>query len=94
MARFPTIKQMAKEVAKEAMLEITIGGIPLGEAIKNKQLICVIRCKDCWWYTNIYTKADGTPDKRHKPTYCGFHQIETKEDDYCSYAQKKEASYD
>ena len=48
-------------------------------------LVEVVRCKDCYWYIINELKADGTEDKRYKPSRCSFFNISSREDDYCSF---------
>ncbi len=45
----------------------------------------IIRCKDCkYWREHKYAKET----KRYIP-FCGFNAINTKADDYCSYAERR-----
>ena len=45
----------------------------------------IIRCKDCkYWREHKYAKET----KRYIP-FCGFNAINTKADDYCSFAERR-----
>lgn len=51
----------------------------------------LIRCKDCFWYRSVELKADGTHDKRFKPSRCALWDEDMNDTDFCSYAMPKEA---
>ncbi len=48
----------------------------------------VVRCKDCDWFIVNEIKADGTTDKRYKPTWCTYHCGYMNDDDFCSYGER------
>ena len=49
----------------------------------------LIRCKDCFWYRSVELKADGTHDKRFKPSRCALWDEDMNDTDFCSYAMEK-----
>lgn len=63
-------------------LHDTMNGSVVGE---------LIRCKDCFWYRSVELKADGTHDKRFKPSRCALWDEDMNDTDFCSYAMPKEA---
>lgn len=50
----------------------------------------VIRCKDCERYEIVQLKKDGTDDRRYKPTWCTLWRSYMSENDFCSYAERRE----
>ena len=46
----------------------------------------IIRCKDCKYWRE-YKYVNGKP--KYLP-YCGFNSTYFREDDYCSYAERRE----
>ena len=50
----------------------------------------VVRCKDCRWYEIAELKADGTEDKRFKPSLCILQNRTMDEDYYCADGERKE----
>ena len=59
-----------------------------GMLVREQELI---RCKDCFWYRSVELKADGTHDKRFKPSRCALWDEDMNDTDFCSYAMPKEA---
>ena len=55
--------------------------------IRTKPML--IRCKDCFWYRSVELKADGTHDKRFKPSRCALWDEDMNDTDFCSYAMEK-----
>ena len=55
------------------------------ECITERELI---RCRDCFWYAIQQLKADETPDRRYKPSWCDLWRTDMNEDDFCSYGKK------
>ena len=49
----------------------------------------IIRCKDCLWYEIYQLKADGTDDRRYKPSYCMLHSERHKGDYYCADGERR-----
>lgn len=45
----------------------------------------VIRCKNCIWFSIDQLKADGTPDRRCKPTWCSLHRTYAEAEFFCSW---------
>lgn len=60
--------------------EKIIGGIP------------IVRCKDCKYYAIYELKADGTDDKRYKPSVCikGEHAKRRDPDWFCADGERRE----
>ena len=50
----------------------------------------LIRCKECFWYRIAELKADGSTDKRYKPSWCGFWKSYMNPNDYCSMGHEAE----
>ena len=50
----------------------------------------VVRCKNCDWLITTELKADGTTDKRYKPTWCTLHNEYMNDNDFCSYGERRE----
>lgn len=40
------------------------------ECATAADVVEVVRCKDCEWYEIAQLKADGTDDRRYKPSLC------------------------
>lgn len=49
----------------------------------------VVRCKDCKWYEIYQLKADGTDDRRYKPSYCTLFRHRFKPDWFCADGERK-----
>lgn len=60
------------------------------ESRPTADVVEVVRCKDCYWFIVNETKADGTTDKRYKPTWCTYHNGYMNDDDFCSYGERRE----
>jgi hypothetical protein len=58
-----------------------------GMLVRGRELI---RCKSCTWYITVELKADGTVDKRFKPSFCQLLREYMSENDFCSLAKPKE----
>lgn len=81
------LKAVFEEKSSEAVC-----GVELCKAIIfriNKEptvdAVPVIRCKNCIWFSIDQLKADGTPDRRCKPTWCALHKTYTEADFFCSW---------
>lgn len=62
----------------------------------RRDLVGVVRCKDCKWYEIAYLKRDGTDDKRHTPSVCvrGEYAKPRKADWYCADGERREDEAD
>ena len=50
----------------------------------------LVRCKECRWYEINELKADGTEDRRYKPSMCVLHNRSFKDTYYCADGERKE----
>lgn len=64
------------------------------ECAPTVDAVPVIRCKDCKYYEIVELNADGTPDKRFKPSICanGWYEYAVERDPnwFCADAEPKE----
>lgn len=78
---------------KPKPFEIIVEFIPqstkTGITYEAHQKGSLIRCKDCFWYRSVELKADGTHDKRFKPSRCALWDEDMNDTDFCSYAMEK-----
>lgn len=91
MSRYIDADAFCKEIVKIQDLR-KLSTKTIGEAlhrIPTADVVEVVRCKDCYWYIVNELKADGTEDKRYKPSRCSFFDILSREDDYCSYGERR-----
>lgn len=51
----------------------------------------VIRCRECMWYVIDQLKADETPDRRYKPSFCILHRIHSHDYAFCSWAYREDS---
>lgn len=82
MAQFPTIKEMAENVANEAFDSVEIDGKTIrqwAELITNGDVVEVVRCKNCKYNTG-----------EHKCFHPDSVFSVPADDDYCSYGRRKE----
>ena len=60
------------------------------EELPAADVVEVIRCKDCCWYEIAQLKADGTEDKRYKPSYCDLTDRYRHKNYFCASARRRE----
>lgn len=85
IVKFPTIEELAKEIAKKAMDEYEYNGKTLrqwADMLSKGDAVEVVRCKDCKHYNPC-----GVCDFI---SYGGQFGWTTKDDDFCSYGERKE----
>ena len=58
--------------------------------VHAEDVVEVIRCKDCRWYEIAQLKADGTADKRYKPSYCFLSDCYRPKNYYCASAWRRD----
>lgn len=84
MAKFPTLEEMAREVAIKALDEIEYNGKPIRQwidAIAEQPEI--IRCRDC------QHRDEHGCCKHWKALSLSVIPVATDDDDFCSYAERK-----
>ena len=59
------------------------------EKIPTADVVEVVRCKDCKWYTIYEVKNDGAMDKRYKPSFCDLYRKHRKETYFCADGERR-----
>ena len=86
------VEKLVKEIAEKALDEYEYKGKTireLADLLINGDVVEVVRCKDCKWY-NFGKYFNGIKFCQRLPIYAQNGGLNTADDDFCSYGEKKE----
>ena len=86
------VEKLVKEIAEKALDEYEYKGKTireLADLLINGDVVEVVRCKDCKWY-NFGKYFNDIKFCQRLPIYAKKGGLNTADDDFCSYGEKKE----